>query len=364
VVEQILVIEGTDVVLASVVFDSVEVAADVYGELHGRNIYDGCYQMHIKWGLPTLAVRGADEKDSVVALTAAPSASVMTAPAASTSVAQASYTTPTSTTATAPSVALAAAVAPVPAATTGVTLVGAPPAAAPASTAPPPDASTPITPCAISIEFVSSDITKRDTDGRNRARVDELLAALEALAERVHEEQSTKEFFCHDSPCDGHDQAPPHRVNLDGRSIMLTIDVAATAASSICTKERVGDLKEVEVDEVPEDVFAVSRQRRASPHQPRPLYVGGKPHSVRLILDSRGEFLRARLVPDVRVELVCVCLGFDVHFCGVLLFARSAYAIHGVALRVHYGVLIGMPWRRQSTTTLPASRPQGVRRNF
>jgi hypothetical protein len=126
-------------------------------------------------------------------------------------------------------------------------------------TAPPPDTSTPITPCAISIEFVSSDITKRDTDGRNRARVDESLAALEALAERVPEEQSAKEFFCHDSPCDDHDQAPPHRVNLDGRSIMLTIDAAATAASSICTKERVGDLKEVEVDEVPEDVFAVSR---------------------------------------------------------------------------------------------------------
>jgi hypothetical protein len=42
VVEQIMVIGGTDVVMASVEFDSVEAAADAYGELHGRNIYDGC----------------------------------------------------------------------------------------------------------------------------------------------------------------------------------------------------------------------------------------------------------------------------------------------------------------------------------
>jgi hypothetical protein len=42
VVEQILVIGGTDVVMASVEFDLVEAAADAYGELHGRNIYDGC----------------------------------------------------------------------------------------------------------------------------------------------------------------------------------------------------------------------------------------------------------------------------------------------------------------------------------
>jgi hypothetical protein len=94
------------------------------------------------------------------------------------------------------------------------------------------------------------------------------------------------------------------------------------------------------------------------------LNVGGKPHSVRLILDFRGEFLRVRLVSDIRAELVCVFLGFDVHFRGVLLFARSASAVHGVALCVHYGVLILMPWRRQSTMTIPASRPQGVRRNF
>jgi hypothetical protein len=108
VVEQILMIGGPDVVMASVVFDSLEIAADVYGELHGRNIYYDCCQMHIKWGLPTPAARGAGEKDSMVALMAAPSASVVTAPVASTSVAQASTATPTSTTATAHSVALAA----------------------------------------------------------------------------------------------------------------------------------------------------------------------------------------------------------------------------------------------------------------
>jgi hypothetical protein len=60
VVEQILVIGGTDIVLASLAFNSLEVAADAYG-LHGRYIYDGCCQTHIKWGLPTLVVRDANE---------------------------------------------------------------------------------------------------------------------------------------------------------------------------------------------------------------------------------------------------------------------------------------------------------------
>jgi hypothetical protein len=48
VVEQILVIGGTDVVMASQVFNSVEAAADAYGEFHGRYIYDGRCEMHIK----------------------------------------------------------------------------------------------------------------------------------------------------------------------------------------------------------------------------------------------------------------------------------------------------------------------------
>jgi hypothetical protein len=117
VVEQILVIGGKDVVMASVVFDSVEAAADAYGELHGRNIYDACCQMHIKWGLPTPATQGAHERVSRVTLTAAPSAAASVAPvaapvpAASTSVALAPSTSPTSTTTTSPTSASAAAAA-------------------------------------------------------------------------------------------------------------------------------------------------------------------------------------------------------------------------------------------------------------
>jgi len=42
---------GTDVVLSRVVFESKEVAADAFGELHGRNIYDDCCRMEIKRGL-------------------------------------------------------------------------------------------------------------------------------------------------------------------------------------------------------------------------------------------------------------------------------------------------------------------------
>ena len=51
VVEQVHVFGGTDVVLARVVFESKEVAADAFGELHGRNIYDDCCRMEIKRGL-------------------------------------------------------------------------------------------------------------------------------------------------------------------------------------------------------------------------------------------------------------------------------------------------------------------------
>jgi hypothetical protein len=98
VVEHILVIGGTDVVMASVEFDSVEPAADAYGELHGRNIYDDCCQMHIKWGLPTPAARGVDKRTSVLELTATPSVvdSIVAAlaPAATSSVA---HTPPAST---------------------------------------------------------------------------------------------------------------------------------------------------------------------------------------------------------------------------------------------------------------------------
>jgi hypothetical protein len=143
--------------------------------------------------------------DSMVALTAAPSASIAIAPAVATLVAQASSATQTST------------------------IAAAPPAAVPASIAPPPHASTPITSCAIYIEFTSSDITKRGADGRNRARVDGLWSTLVVLAEPVPEEKSAKEFVCHDFPCDGHDQAPRHRVNLDALAVVLALDTAVAA---------------------------------------------------------------------------------------------------------------------------------------
>jgi hypothetical protein len=116
VVEQILVIGGTDVVLASVVFDSVEVAADVYGELHGPNIYDGCCQMHIKWGLPTPATRGPVKPTSTqsTAAASAPPASMVeltTVPFSAASVAPVTPTSPTVVATTVcPTVADAAAV--------------------------------------------------------------------------------------------------------------------------------------------------------------------------------------------------------------------------------------------------------------
>jgi hypothetical protein len=99
-VEPVLVIEGTNVVLACVVFDSVESAADAYGELHGRNINDDCCQMHIKWGLPTLAGRDADEGDSTLVLmvaTSSAASSVVTTPAPELPVGITSSTTFTTT---------------------------------------------------------------------------------------------------------------------------------------------------------------------------------------------------------------------------------------------------------------------------
>ncbi|CAO2188725.1 unnamed protein product [Urochloa humidicola] len=51
VVEQVLVFGGTDVVLAQVVFQSKYDAVDAFGDLHGRNIYDGCCQLDIQYGV-------------------------------------------------------------------------------------------------------------------------------------------------------------------------------------------------------------------------------------------------------------------------------------------------------------------------
>jgi hypothetical protein len=49
-IERIHVIGGLDPVLAKVVFQLKHEAAEAYGDLHGRNIYDGCCQMEINWG--------------------------------------------------------------------------------------------------------------------------------------------------------------------------------------------------------------------------------------------------------------------------------------------------------------------------
>ncbi|CAN6204144.1 unnamed protein product [Urochloa humidicola] len=49
-VEHVHVLGGSDQLLAQVVFQSKHEAAEAYGELHDRNIYDGCYQMEISWG--------------------------------------------------------------------------------------------------------------------------------------------------------------------------------------------------------------------------------------------------------------------------------------------------------------------------
>ncbi|KAJ1278465.1 hypothetical protein BS78_04G081500 [Paspalum vaginatum] len=50
-VDKLLVAKGPIPVFAQVVFQSRYEAADAFGELHGRNIYDGCCQMEINWGL-------------------------------------------------------------------------------------------------------------------------------------------------------------------------------------------------------------------------------------------------------------------------------------------------------------------------
>jgi hypothetical protein len=48
-VELVHIIGGLDPVLAHVVFETKHEAADAFGELHGRNIYDSCCQLDIQW---------------------------------------------------------------------------------------------------------------------------------------------------------------------------------------------------------------------------------------------------------------------------------------------------------------------------
>ncbi|WVZ98147.1 hypothetical protein U9M48_043617 [Paspalum notatum var. saurae] len=49
-VDGVHIFGGSDHVFTQVVFHSKRDAADAFGELHGRNIYDGCCQMVINWG--------------------------------------------------------------------------------------------------------------------------------------------------------------------------------------------------------------------------------------------------------------------------------------------------------------------------
>jgi len=51
--EQVQVFGGLDHVSAQVVFRSKYKAVKAFGELHGRNIYDGCCQLDIKYGAPS-----------------------------------------------------------------------------------------------------------------------------------------------------------------------------------------------------------------------------------------------------------------------------------------------------------------------
>ena len=73
VVQQVHLIGGLAQVLARVVFSSKHEAADAFGELHGRNIYDGCSQMDINWGLSqelgiSIATRDVDRTTSLASV--------------------------------------------------------------------------------------------------------------------------------------------------------------------------------------------------------------------------------------------------------------------------------------------------------
>ncbi|CAO2165913.1 unnamed protein product [Urochloa humidicola] len=56
-VENVSVCMGVEHVEAQVTFQSKLEAAEAFGSLHGRNIYDGCCQMEIKWGCSNISQR-------------------------------------------------------------------------------------------------------------------------------------------------------------------------------------------------------------------------------------------------------------------------------------------------------------------
>jgi hypothetical protein len=49
-VEHVHMFGDSDHVLAHVVFETKDEAAGTFGDLHGRNIYDGCCELNIQWG--------------------------------------------------------------------------------------------------------------------------------------------------------------------------------------------------------------------------------------------------------------------------------------------------------------------------
>ena len=51
--EQVQAFGGLDHVSAQVVFRSKYDAVEAFGELHGRNIYDGCCQLDIQYSVPS-----------------------------------------------------------------------------------------------------------------------------------------------------------------------------------------------------------------------------------------------------------------------------------------------------------------------
>ncbi|CAN6231606.1 unnamed protein product [Urochloa humidicola] len=71
-VENVSVRMGVEHVEAEVIFQSKLEAAEAFGSLHGRNIYDGCCQMEIKWGCSTISRCWATQVVADLLLSAAP----------------------------------------------------------------------------------------------------------------------------------------------------------------------------------------------------------------------------------------------------------------------------------------------------
>jgi hypothetical protein len=188
--------------------------------------------MVVEWGLPPPRVRGANEKACRVAFTTAPLAH---APAASTPGAPA----PVSSSVVVPAVEPSAAV----------------------STAPAPSASTSEIPVPVAITVMPA--------------TDPVPAATATLPVQIHEDGGglapvTSSTSSPSTLLAGYTTSPASSTTSQHPTPATTASTPASAVSLIWTQESAGDRKEVEVDEVLEDVFAVSRPRQAPPRPPRP----------------------------------------------------------------------------------------------